>query len=478
MDLIKKKRVSSILGLSLDGSRLEGVVVRRTNGSVTVQKSLNVSLSLDPLTNDPELAGQEIRNHLEKAGIRERTCAVCLPPSWALTLQTKVPDLPEADLASLVQLEAERGFPYSPENLLISSSRVRASAGDHYVTQIAVPREHALQLERVLKAAKLAPIAFSLGMAELQPPGKASSEGMLALHVGESAIHLQISIGGGVAALRVLEGALEIESGHKRLNSDVLAREVRITLGQLPDDLRASVRLVKVFGSGDLPQQVADQLRSRLEPTGLKVKLVAANAPEDFTVKTPVEAPVSPAFSLATRIVSEPAAQFNFLPPKVKAWQQFTARHSSRKVVWAAAAAIILILLVGGAFAYQQYTVSSAETRWSKLAPAVTNLENLQFQIRRFRPWFDDSKKNLNIMFRVTEAFPQDPYVVAKTIEIREMSNVSCSGTARDNQALLRALDALRTVPEISDLKVDSIRGKSPLQFTFNFHWGDKTTPQ
>src|SRR6266516_5377448 len=56
----KQRAPSSVLGLSLDGSRLEGVVLLRTNGSVVEQKSFFASLSLDPLTNDPELVGREI----------------------------------------------------------------------------------------------------------------------------------------------------------------------------------------------------------------------------------------------------------------------------------------------------------------------------------------------------------------------------------------------------------------------------------
>ena len=64
-------REAGLLGLSLDGGRLEGVVVRRNNGSVEIQHTVSVQLSLDPLTNDPALVGREIRNHLAAAGIRE-----------------------------------------------------------------------------------------------------------------------------------------------------------------------------------------------------------------------------------------------------------------------------------------------------------------------------------------------------------------------------------------------------------------------
>ena len=110
IDFFKKQRASSILGLTLDGNRLEAVVLRRTNGSIQVRQTVVAALALSPLTADPELVGREIRNHLEQAGIRERRCVVCLPLGMVLTLQTKLPDLPEADIESFLQIEAERGF--------------------------------------------------------------------------------------------------------------------------------------------------------------------------------------------------------------------------------------------------------------------------------------------------------------------------------------------------------------------------------
>ena len=143
----KRQPGSSLLGLALDGSRLEGVAVRRTNGSVEVKKSFSVSLSLEPLTNAPELVGREIRKHLDAAGIRERRCAVCVPLNWALTLTVKLPDLPPEDLDSFLQIEAERGFPYGPEALLVQRSLFRTPGGDRYATLVAIPRDHPYRYE-------------------------------------------------------------------------------------------------------------------------------------------------------------------------------------------------------------------------------------------------------------------------------------------------------------------------------------------
>src|SRR5262249_28257413 len=126
----KRQSGSSILGLALDGSRLEGVVLKRTNGGAQIQQSFSVALSLDPLTNDPELVGREIRNHLDAAGVRERRCIVGLPLKWALTTHVKLPDLPESELASFLQIEAERSFPCDVATLLLSKSFYAPSADE------------------------------------------------------------------------------------------------------------------------------------------------------------------------------------------------------------------------------------------------------------------------------------------------------------------------------------------------------------
>src|ERR1043166_9902733 len=93
----RPRRLSSLLGLTLDGSRLDGVVLRKTNGSLEVQKTFSVSLSLDLLTAEAELVGREIRNHLDAAGVRERYCVVGLPLKWALSTHVEGAPMGEAD---------------------------------------------------------------------------------------------------------------------------------------------------------------------------------------------------------------------------------------------------------------------------------------------------------------------------------------------------------------------------------------------
>jgi len=473
ISLTKKRIPTTVLGLAFNGSRLEGVLVRRSNGSLQVQKTFSVVLALNPLTGDAELVGREIRNHLEQAGIRERRCAICLPSNWTLALQTEIPDMPDEDVASFLEIEGERGFPFGLEALSVARSVYRSVTGKRFATQLAVPRNHLQQLERSLKAAQLRPASFTLGVSVLQPPEKDYSNGVLALVVGDGSVDLQVTCAGGVVLMRSLDAVFESEGVQHRLSTDLLLREIKITLGQLPADFRDSVRRVRVYGRGEAARRFLSEVTPRLELMRLKPELVGAYAPNEFSKSLPPDTEVSPAFSVAARCVTGVPPMFEFLPPKINPWQQVTRRFSSKKLGSLGAAAAVLLLLVGGAFTVQQFQLSRLRGRWAAMERNVRELEDMQQEIRRFRPWFDASFRNLAILRKITEAFPEDGVVSAKTLEIRDVSSVSCSGIARDNQALFRMLDHLRAAKDVRDLKVDNIRGKTPLQFTFNFHWGE-----
>src|ERR1044071_4866178 len=194
---LKKQRPSSLLGLALDGSRLEGVVLRRTNGTVRIERSFSVSLSLDALTADAELVGREIRNHLDAAGVRERCCVVGVPLKWALTTHIELPELPEAELAGLLQIEAERGFHSDVATLQVAISRWRLPSGKEHALMAGVPKNHPASLEEALRAAKLRPVAFSLGFAALQPPEGEKPTGWQARAIGKAQVALQAPGGGG-----------------------------------------------------------------------------------------------------------------------------------------------------------------------------------------------------------------------------------------------------------------------------------------
>jgi hypothetical protein len=464
----KRHKLTSVLGLALDGSRLDGVVLKRANGALQQLQSFSAQLTLDPLTAAPELVAREIRNHLDAAGVREKNCVVGLPLRWVLTTQTELPPLPDADAASLLQLEAEKNFHADAASLQVSDSRSALAGDKKFVLLAGVPNTHVGSLEQILALAKLKPVSFALGISALEKNG-----GALSLVIGESTVGLQVAVGGGVAVLRALEGAVENIGGRATLHADIVSREARVTLGQLPGELRDAIKRIRIFGPSDLARQLADEMELRFEPMGLQTEVVAGYAPDEFGVTLPPEVSQSAAFSLAANCLAEKTAAFEFLPPKPNVLQQLVKKYSSGKfgTIGAAAAGVAVIVLA--VFLFQQIQLWRYGSQWSRMTVKVTELQNIQEQIRFYRPWYDDSYRGLAILRQLTLAFPEDGSVTAKTIEVREGKTVSCSGNARDIAALLAMQEKLRQVPGVSELHLSQQRGKSPMLFSFDFQYGN-----
>ena len=363
IDLFKRKRGASVLGMALDGNRLEAVVLRRSNGTVQVRQSVVAQLALSPLTDAPELVGREIRNHLDQAGIRQKQVAVCLPLGWLLTLQTKVPsELSEDDRASFLQLEGERGFHSGPETLFSATSIFNSAGGETFATLMAAPRNHLSTLERVLRAAKLKPVTFAVGVAALQPPAE-DKERVITLAVRTSSVDLQVSGGGGIIALRSLDGAVEAQGAQKRISSELIAREIRITLGQLPEGFTEGPGKIRIFGQGEVTRQFVSDITPRLTAMGLRLEVADRITNFNFDKPLPTELATSPAVALAAAWVRGADTRPDFLPPRVQPWQQFLSSGMAKKrLVWAAQAAAAAVFCIIAAFAWQQWQISNLST--------------------------------------------------------------------------------------------------------------------
>lgn len=461
----------TILGLAFEAGRVEGVLVRRTNGSGEVRMSFKTTLSLDVLTDAPELVGRELRKQLDEAGIRDRQCVVCLPLGWVLTLSTALPDLPPADLDSFVQVEAERGFPYPPETLVMAESRYRTASGTTHATLVAVPRDHVSRLEAVLQAAQLRPVSFSIGIAALQPADATGTDGVLALAPGATSVALQITCGGGLAVLRTLDGTGGDEGEPERVSAEQVARETRVTLGQLPAEVRQSVRRLRVFGSGEAAETLTAQLQPRLSPLGITVEQVQDYPAAEFGLQLPSRPPLTAALALAVRQLMGAPLKLQFLPPRVSAWQRFSARYSSRRIAVVGAVAGGLGAVTALLFLVQQAQIWYWGRQWNGMKARVSELDRIQAQIRRYRPWFDNSIRSLAVLRRLTESFPEDGTVSAKTVEMRDASTITCVGTARDYEALQKTLDRLGNARGVSDVTLEQSHGRSPVEFSVRFRW-------
>ncbi len=463
-----RKPPSCLLGIVLDGSHLQIARVKRSDGGLSVVQDFSIALALDPLAAQPDLVGREIRNHLDKANVHERACVVGFSLKSVLTTQTELPQLPEADASSMLQLEAERGFAADISGLQVADSRAALSEGRQFVLFAGIANLQLAAIESALMAARLKPLSFSLAVSALNPPTQ--EPGTLALLLGEQSASLQVTACGGIVSLRSLDGVVYGENGRQMVNQSLVARELRVTLGQLPGEIRETVSRVCLYGPANLTRLLEPDLTRSLAGLGLRVE-----TPVHYTPTTtghpgfPDKTPISPAVSLAADALTGRAPALEFLPPKPSALQAIIARYSSGRLGVAGALATASIALVALLFLIQQLILWHKQDQWGKMRSQVLQIQDVEANIQQFRPWYDPSHPTLSVLMELTQAFPEDGSVTAKTLEIRDGSQVNLTGTARDNIALLNMQSRLRMADNVSAVRVDQIRGKAPIQFSFDF---------
>ena len=459
-----KKRPQSALGLSLGDGQLRAVLVARARGGWEAGKSASAALTLDLLHPEPELIGREIRNHLDAAGIHERTCVVAVPPKWVMSMHTKLPELAPEDVDSFLQLEAEKGFPCDVAQLQIARSFHRSAAAA-YVTQLAVRKDQLDQLAAALKAAGLKPVSFTLGLAALPGVIPQAGGGRITVALEPQGAAVVIAGGGGIAAFRTSEASIESEAGEKVVNGGAVARELRITFEQLPEDLRAGLRRLHICGDEALGRQLAERVGEWAGAAGLAIE--REDPPGEHGADQVAQA-------VATQWLEPTGSWIEFLPERPGRWQVLMARYNSKRLATVGMAVGALAVVVLAVFGWQEFRLISLRSEWASIQTQVTALGAVQDQIRDYRPWYNRSFPDLQILMRVTECFPQNGSVTAKTFEVHQEASattVSVGGTALELQALLRTQDQLRQAKEIRDVKVENISGKMPAQFTLTFRW-------
>jgi len=464
MKLTLKKPPSSVLGLSLANGQLRAALVARAKGGCEVVKSAAATLALDLLHPEAELVGREIRNHLDAGGLGERSCVIAVPASWIMSQQTRLPEMAAEDVDGFLQLEAEKGFPCDVAQLQIARSLQR-SGSVTYVTQLAVRREQLEHLGEVARAAGLKPVSFSLGLAALPGVIAPAGDGRITVALEAPGAVLIASAGGGIAAFRTCEATIDSEAGEKVVNGGAVARELRITFEHVPDELRGSLRTLRLCGDAALARQLAERLRDWAREARLTIE--TEGAPDEGLSALVARA-------VATQWLDPAGSRIEFLAPRPGRVALLIARYNAKRLGTTLAAVGAAVVLTLAVFLWQEIRLVSLRSDWAGLQAGVAGLQAVEDRIREDRPWYDRSLPDLRILASVTRCFPENGSLTARTISIQKtaaLTIVSISGTAREDQALLRTQDNLRKVREVQALKVEQISGKTPKQFTLTFRW-------
>lgn len=449
-------RPHALLALTFTGESLLARLVR--DSETAAPANVCIPLSETALLEDPKKAGTALAAALAQAGLHERRCAVCLPPSWALSTSADLPEVAPEDLRGYFELRAEREF--SAADMRLAHSAWTLPGGQRRATLAALPAKRVEALEQCLAAAGLRLVCLTLALDNCLPPRPEPTLHLLARENAPADILL--TAGGGCALLRALAA-----SG----DPSVLGRELRITLGRLPEPLRPLVRHARLIGPH--PEAV----RATLEAGGF-----------ESILEVPAE-PGAAAVSAARQWLSGQPVPFDFvqpepdrLPPQLRHLERFNTPRN-RRLAASAAALLFLPLFL---FLWRCHTESRLTAEWNGMKTTVGELETLQQKIRQLRPWYDPAPRKLQALRTLVTVFPERGDLWTRSVALGgdkpdtgarntpvspDTVVVSVSGFARGDTALMALQDSLRKQPGVSTVQRKQTRGNNPIQFSLIFKW-------
>jgi hypothetical protein len=459
-EIKKRLKPRSVLALTLESGRLVVNHVLAGGEGGGVSQTLSIPAGAEEVFKDPEKAGAQLASALEAAGIRQRRCVVCVPAGWALSASTELPDVSAEDLQGFIELRAEREFPVAVSELRIAHCPWSLPDGERRTTLAAVPVKRMDAIDRMLAAAGCRAVSVSLAL------GECLMEPKPALHFIANGTHTDVIVtaGGGVVSMRSLGGPGPDDE--TPFDPAVFYREVRITLGRLPETIRREVRQAHFSGSPVSAQRLFDKTRDQLRNLGLESIESAATRGTGQP-----QAVTDPAVKAAELYLREKPVAFEFFVPEVNRWQAMALRYDTQRHRRIAAVAVSVIFLPVLVFFVRARWEDHLLAEWNGMKKNAGELDALQQKIHKFRPWFEPTPQVLQTLNNLIAAFPEQGDVWAKSLQFAEGNKVSCTGFARNQPALLALLDHLRARPDVSGLQVQQLRGDSPIQFSFTFKW-------
>ncbi len=457
-ELKKRLKARSALAVTIESGRIAVNLVRNDEEDNRPVQALAIPLGDEAILRDPDKAGQQLAAALTAAGIRERNCVVCVPAGWALTASTDLPEIGAGDMRAYLELRAEREFVMPAGDLRLGFCAYDLPNGQRRATLAALSAKKIEAVEKMLAISNRRATSLSLALDNCFTPSGA----MLHFLTNGNHTDLVVTAGGGIAGLRSLPGPLA--SGDTAFDPAAFCRDVRITLGRLPDTVRQQIR--EAAFSGPSAEKLCLETRRDLLRMGIE-------SPEcDYArASAPQAEPAGAAVETARLKLHQQAIPFEFLVPETKRWQVLLQQvdvSRRRWIIIAAAAVIVLPILL---FIIRSQIEGHLDKQWNAMADKASDLGDLEDKMHQFRPWFEPAPPAMQLIDSVVNSFPATGEVWAKSIQVSEGNKVTCSVFARSQQAFFALEARMRARPDITAVQVLQMHGGNPLQYSFTFQW-------
>jgi Tfp pilus assembly protein PilN len=409
----------TIVGVAVHGGRLEWTTCLRSGDGLKKTGSGQIDLPPKP-EEGKEAGGAEgktvnLRAEAEKAGLKGEI--ICGLPSEQLLLRVvSLPDVPDDELRSMVELQVDKFSPFPVESTVISHEVVDRKDGKSLVLVAAVKEEVVRAMRTVLEALGLVPAGLDaevLGWWQLlKEGGHIRSQGRQVVLIMEGALPVAIVFQEGkpigIRSLGESEGLtgedFEIET----------ARAVSYTLMSMEMEHGSDAYTVQVWHRGEAPSGLADKIKGEC----------SCEASLHSLDSLP---PLSE--GLARRMIAR-EAKLNLVPAAWKATAE-SALFKKRMIAVAALAGgvwLLTMLIFFGGLLFQQHRLTarkSEQANWHKQAKEVADMRRRVLTVERY---MDTSHSVLECLREISQRLP--PGVLLASFSYIKGEELKISGEA------------------------------------------------
>jgi len=206
LGFLRKK--PEVFGLDIGSSAVKAVQLRETDGGYALVALGRAPLAPDVIADgaikDPPAAVEAIKSAVSAAGIKATDATIAISGRELIIKKVQIPEVPEKDVAGVVQLEAEHHIPFAIDEVFLDHHTVAQHDGVMDLILVAVKKSKVNEYVGVVEAAGVTAAivdvdGFALGnQFELNHPEE-----------GEEAVAL-IDIGASIMKTNVVRGGTTI----------------------------------------------------------------------------------------------------------------------------------------------------------------------------------------------------------------------------------------------------------------------------
>ncbi len=465
----------SILGLAIDETGIIAAELDVRSGRPQLHRTGEFLWEQEFRPENVPALGAQLRQFLRDQNFSAKQAVIGLAAKWVLAKEIAVPPASADTLAGMLSIQAERAFALNAGELAFDYCSQAGGAEKGQVLLLAAQRQLVQQVEELARAAGLRVRSVTVSALALGSAlSEADPEHGYGLYVRPTYCEFWSRREAGPQFINHIP--MPAQDGTPSEHVQALVPMIRRAILLAPPRDAGRPCRITAYDARGVPEDIAAPLHEQLAPGMAVVDGRAALLSQglDWADGAPERRSVAGvAVALAAR-AGGPAV--DFLHSKLG---HRKALVHKRMMVWAAIIGVSLLVATGALLAdwrRNSLDVSTYTQQLEEMSGDIATAQEIVDRVSYARPWTSRQPQFLECLRQLTEAFPQEPRIWARSLRLNESGSGALVGKTDREESFYEVLDKLNENKAFTDVKMvylrDAGRGSREKEFAINFKYG------